>query len=294
MVDHTVPEHPLPTFLIIGAQKSATRWLRTSLGAHPDVYAVDEELSFFNIPPTFRDLGVDWYREQFAGWQGQPLVGESTPGYMMLRHDPEVVAHRIQRIVPDVRLLAVLRDPVDRANSAMVHHIVRHRLPTDVDLAGFLRAQPAEAARLELIAGGWYAASLEPFVHLFGEQLRVLLYDDLLTDPRAFYADALSHLVADTTFVPPGLDERFRSNQQARPQLEGVDRAVEMAWLAKRRLSGVPKARRGPRHLAESSRREVYELFRHDVEALEVLIDRDLSAWDPERAAGPARRTEGR
>jgi hypothetical protein len=109
---------------------------------------------------------------------------------MMLRHDPEVVAHRIQRIVPDVRLLAVLRDPVDRANSAMVHHIVRHRLPTDVDLAGFLRAQPAEAARLELIAGGWYAASLEPFVHLFGEQLRVLLYDDLLTDPRAFYADA--------------------------------------------------------------------------------------------------------
>lgn len=284
-----MPEHPLPTFLIIGAQKSATRWLRASLGAHPEVFAVDEELSFFNIPTTFRDLGVEWYRHQFAGWDGQPLVGESTPGYMMLRHDPDVVARRIRRLLPDVRLLAVLRDPVDRANSAMVHHIVRHRLPAETNLAGFLREQPAEAARLGLIDGGWYAASLEPFVQQFGEQLRVLIYDDLLDDPRRFYGDAVAHLGGDPRFEPPGLDQRYLSNQQARQREEGLDRAVQVAWLAKQRLRRVPRARRGPRVLGDAERCEVYEHFRDDVEQLEELIGRDLSAWDPTRRPVPAR-----
>src|SRR5262245_12635623 len=109
---------PLPTFLIIGAQKSATRWLRTNLGLHPDVYAVDEELWFFNdINHRFTKRGLPWYRAQYDGWSGEPLLGEATPGYMMLRHDPALVAERIGEVVPDVRLIAVLRNPVDRAQS---------------------------------------------------------------------------------------------------------------------------------------------------------------------------------
>src|ERR687892_2927024 len=145
---------PLPTFLIIGAQKSATRWLRYNLGLHPEVYVAPVELEFFNKKSRFRK-GVGWYRKQFAGralrdihpsqtrrrkrrvwrparvwwldrklgWEGQPIVGEATPGYMMWRHDARAVARRIKKIAPDVRLIAVLRNPVDRANSAMVHHI---------------------------------------------------------------------------------------------------------------------------------------------------------------------------
>ena len=68
-------EPPLPTFLIIGAQKSATRWLRFNLGLHPDVYVAPSEIEFFNNRNRYNDLGVSWYRAQFEGSAGEPIVG---------------------------------------------------------------------------------------------------------------------------------------------------------------------------------------------------------------------------
>lgn len=74
-------ELPLPTFLIIGAQKSATRWLRLNLGLHPDIFTAGREIEFFNSAKQF-DQGTSWYRQQFEGWDGERFVGEATPGYM--------------------------------------------------------------------------------------------------------------------------------------------------------------------------------------------------------------------
>src|SRR5690348_7876706 len=119
----TSREPPLPTFLIIGAQKSATRWLRYNLGLHPDVYAAETEIQFFNDGKRFNELGTDWYRAQFAPAGDATYVGEATPGYMFWRHRPAVVSDRIHSVVPDVRLIAILRNPIDRAHSAMLHHI---------------------------------------------------------------------------------------------------------------------------------------------------------------------------
>src|SRR5690349_3233083 len=113
---------PIPTFLIIGAQKSATRWLRMNLGEHPDVFAASREIEFFNSKRFERD-GVDWYRAQFDGWSGERIVGDATPGYMFWRHRPDVMAERMHETVPDVRLIAILRNPVDRAHSAVLHHV---------------------------------------------------------------------------------------------------------------------------------------------------------------------------
>src|SRR5258706_323365 len=94
---------PLPTFLIIGAQKSATRWLRLNLGLHPDVFSAATEVEFFNNGPRFRDEGTDWYRDQFSGWSGEAIAGEATPGYMFWRHGPAAVAERIAATVPEAR-----------------------------------------------------------------------------------------------------------------------------------------------------------------------------------------------
>ena len=139
---------PLPTFLIIGAQKSATRWLRLNLGLHPSVFTASRELEFFNNRERYQDLGTSWYRDQFEGWAGEAIVGEATPGYMFWRHHPEVVAERIQETLPDVRLIATLRNPIDRAQSAMVHHIEGGTLPPDSVLIDLVRATPPERDRL--------------------------------------------------------------------------------------------------------------------------------------------------
>ena len=189
-------ELPLPTFLVIGAQKCATRWLRFNLGLHPDVFAAATELSFFNNGPRFEELGVAWYRDQFEGWNGEPIIGEATPGYMFWRHRPYICRERIFEVVPDVRLIAILRNPIDRARSAMIHHIASSGLPSDSDLLELVEQTPPERDKLGLVSGGWYADSLEPYRETFGDNLLVLLHDDIKTDVHGFYRRAADHVGA--------------------------------------------------------------------------------------------------
>jgi uncharacterized protein (TIGR03086 family) len=247
------PSPPLPTFLIIGAQKSATRWLRSNLGEHPDIFAAPIEISFFN--QRFR-RGPDFYRTQFEGWQGEPIVGEATPGYMMWRHRPAKVAKRIKRTIPDVRLIALLRNPIDRANSAMVHHVTKERLPKRSKLVDLVTSKDPEDDRLGLVTGGWYGASLQPYVDLFGDQLLVFLHDDVEENPLDVYRRSLEHIGASPDFVPPELDKVVHSNQKKSPL---------------RRKSSV----------SDADQQVLWRYFKEDVERLEGLIDRELSSWDP-------------
>lgn len=253
------PAEPLPTFLIIGAQKSGTHWLRFNLGLHPDVFSANGEIWFFNNRDRYNDLGVDWYRSQFEGWAGEPIVGESTSGYLFWRHHPATVADRIKEVVPQVRLLAILRNPIDRAQSALVHHIEMGALPRDADLLQLVRATPPEHEPLGIISGGWYAASLEPYLRLFGEQVLVLLHDDISIDPRAFYAEATRHVGASPGFVPTGLEQVRHSHQEG------------------------PSAEPSRQPLTASQRSELYSYFAEDVARLEAMIGRDLSRWAPHR-----------
>jgi Sulfotransferase domain len=257
--DRDVTTPPVPTFLIIGAQKSATRWLRQNLGAHPDIYTSPYEIGFFNSPKRFETLGVEWYRAQFDGWNGEPIVGEATPGYMMLRHEPPAVADRIKRTVPDARLIAILRNPVDRANSAMVHHIKHERLHPRSTLLDLTRRPSPADDKLGLVAGGWYAASLEPFRARFGDQLLVMLHDDIRDDPGRAYEVTLHHVGATPGFVPPELDELVYSNQQG-------------------------ESARWKRDISPQDRQALHRYFCDDLRELEQMIGRDLSIWDPARS----------
>jgi hypothetical protein len=248
---------PLPTFVVIGAQKSGTRWLRWNLSKHPDVFAPSAELHFFNNREHYEDLGVDWYREQFIGWSGEPFVGEATPGYMMFRHHPGVVAARMAETIPNARLLAILRNPIDRVVSAMAHFARYEKVSPHDRVIERVRASSVEQDPLGLIAGGLYAGSLAPFRARFGEQLLVLLHDDARRDPRGVYECAVRHVGAPTGFVPTDVDEIVWSNQD--------------------------DARRYEITLEE--RLELWTYFADDVASLEVMLDRDLSSWRPSEAS---------
>jgi hypothetical protein len=221
------------------------------------VFSAPTELAFFNSRERFETLGVAGYRALFEGWAGEPIVGEATPGYMFWRHHPDVMAERIEHVVPDVRLLAILRNPVDRAQSAHVHHIEQKKLPPDSRLVELIREVPPETDPLGIVVGGWYAASLEPFRQRFGDRLLTLLHDDALDDPRGVYDRALRHIGSAPDFVPPELD-RIRFSYQ-----EGPESASERY------------------ELSLEERVEVYEYFRQDILKLEQMLGRDLSVWDP-------------
>jgi hypothetical protein len=256
---------PLPTFLIIGAQKSATRWLRTNLGTHPEVFTASREIMYFSNPVLVDEEGPSWYREQFDGWNGEPIIGEATPSYMAWTRHPHRVAPRIKQLLPDVRLIALLRNPVDRAYSAMVHHVREGRLPPDANLVELASTVTNDKDRWGVIGSSRYAANLAPFQRHFGDQLLVLLHDDLCDNPLAVFEQAVRHIGATPGFVPPSLEAVVHSNQPA------------------------GSAKRG---LGLYQRRQLFELFRDDIRTLETMIDRDLSIWDPDRAtAEPKSRT---
>ena len=246
-----------PTFVIIGAQKCATRWLRINLGHHPEIFTAGSELSFWNNGHRVEKLGLDWYRDQFEGWNGESIVGEATPGYMIWRHHPELVAQRIKDHQPDVRVIAILRNPVDRAQSALLHHIRRQRIPAKARLVDVVRERrPPESDWFCLVAGGWYAASLERYLELFGEQLLVLFHDDVAVNPTKPYQAALKHVGADPDFVPKDLSTVVFSNQRGRAGRKN--------------------------QLTAADRVELWEYFHKDVARLEGMLGVDLSRWSPE------------
>jgi hypothetical protein len=253
---------PLPRFVIVGAQKSATRWLRTNLGEHPDIFVPPSEVHFWNVAGRVKNEGLEWYRDQFDGWNGEPIVGEATPGYMIWRHHPEWVATRMKRAMPDLKLIALLRNPIDRASSALVHHIRRGRLPPDSRLVDVVRARrPPEKDRLCLVSGGWYAASLRPFLDTYGDSLLVLWQDDIGLDPTSVYESALAHVGASPDFRPEGLSKVIFSNRQD----------FGSAYV-----------------LTYEDRLELWEYFRDDVARLEKLLGVDLTRWEPRWDDPPA------
>ncbi len=241
-------KHPFPTFLIIGAQKSATRWLRVNLGKHPEIFSASRELEFFN---HHFDRGGIWYLEQFEGFAGEPHVGEATPGYMMWNERPHVTAARIDGMLPGVKLLAVLRNPIDRAESAFIHHKKYERIAPDLSILDFVHGVDPRQDEKSIISGGWYAASLAPFQARFGDRLEILLNEDVSTTPESVYQQALTFLGADPGFRPDGLGGVLFSNRK-------------------------PEQRQ---RLTREERSELKAFFDDDVASLRQMFSADFGSW---------------
>jgi hypothetical protein len=249
---------PLPTFLIVGAQKSGTRWLVRNLARHPDVYAAPGEPTFFNRD-AYPDL--DDYRNHFMEWKGESKIGEATPGYMMWRERPDRTAERIHETLPGVRLVAILRDPIERTQSAFIHHIHMGRIPPDSDLLETLRATPPAEDRYGLISGSWYGRSLRRYVDLFGDDLKVIFTDDVARDPVAAYQATKLHLGIRDEFVPDGLARVIYSNPAPPSQLDASGRR---------------------RHLTDQARAYIWSHVEEDVVDLEKMLGVDLRHWRPQ------------
>jgi hypothetical protein len=260
----------LPTFVIIGAQKSGTRWLKSNLEEHPDVFVAPGEPGYFHDPQRMRSLGPDWYRAQFAEAAGAKSVGEGTPGYMIWHHRPADIAERIDEHVPDVRVVAILRNPVDRVRSAFLHYQKWGDIPQDADLMTVVRGAAASGAidssasrefvpgwggPQTLVTGGWYGASLSPYAEAFGDRLAIVLHDDVLADPLSVYRRVLEHLDLDPSFVPRDLEAHVFTNSKRRG---GRKRAPA---------------------LTDDQREELGRFFEADLATLEALTGRDLASW---------------
>jgi len=272
----------MPTFLIIGAMKGGTTSLAMWLRAHPDVFIpAAKETHFFD---TFYGEGLDWYRRFFAGAQRYAAVGEATPGYLFW----EEAFHRMADALPDAKLIALLRNPIDRAYSQYWH-----RRQNGLESWGF-----AERVDLELSIdpdqgrryGGYLARSRYPeqldrvATRYPSESLLVLLFDDLRDDPETLFTSTCRFIGVDEHVRPPGLGVVYTRGKQKITRFdEGLDRLRTDRWVpraAARRLRS--RGRKPPQYppMDPDVRARLVQYFAPFNEALGARIGRDLSAWD--------------
>jgi hypothetical protein len=207
---------PLPNFLVIGAQKAGTTALYSYLRRHPMIMGPPwKEVSFFD---RHFWRGEAWYRGHFPNRLrvrsvgrrigADPIVGEASPSYLFHPSAPE----RAARLLPDLRVIALVRNPVDRALSHYHHEVALGREPL-----AFEEALEQEEPRMEgeldrmldpkyfshawwnftYLSRGRYADQLERWLDFVPrERLLILPSDDLLEQPSRAYAQVLAFLGA--------------------------------------------------------------------------------------------------
>jgi hypothetical protein len=182
----------LPTFLICGAQRSGTTYLWTLLRSHPDIYLPAPwwpEPKFFAVPHLFAQ-GLPAYAEHFKEAGDALAIGEKSVTYLDAPEAPE----RIARSLPDVKLIFLLRDPVERAYSHY-HYSVAHCLES-LPFVEALVWEPYRALHgpeilriarpWAYVARGHYAHHLARFYALFDPaRILVLYFEEFFADLSA-------------------------------------------------------------------------------------------------------------
>jgi hypothetical protein len=198
-VTRTPVETALPNLVVIGAKKAATTSLYHYLASHPDIWmSREKELDFFVAERNWR-RGLGWYRRQFNA--AAAVRGEASPYYTALPAHPGV-PERMARVLPDVRLVYLVRDPIERLLSH--HHMAvangrEHRPLADA---------VANLQESEYVAQGRYWMQLGPYLRHFASE-RVLVVDQhaLGGNRAAELRRIFGFLGVDPEFVSPEFAE---------------------------------------------------------------------------------------
>lgn len=280
---------PAPSFVVAGTQKAATTWLYECLNEHKEVHVPTiKELHYFcdlkYCPKSRHAKGLDWYLSQFEAGAPCTARGEFSIDYMFY---PEI-AEKLHEINPKMKILFILRDPVDRAYSAYWMHRRNH-----VDyppFSDFVRRDN------DLIERGFYYDQIQEFRKFFADnQMLTLVYEDIAKDPYAFTSQVFDFLGVDSSFRPKSALQVIAETKQFNPYLRVIvyryaarilrfPPALWM-WRMVKRVTGLKRrpSRAGfePKYskISEADRVRLIEMFKDENEKLFELIGRRISEW---------------
>lgn len=306
----------LPDFLIIGAPKAGTTSLYKYLQRHPSIFMPKKKephfFSFEGRTTGFNGPGqakfvekrvtrFEDYASLFKSADDDAVIGEASTSYLYI---PEAAA-RIKHYLPNAKIIAILRHPVDRAFSHYLHHF-RNGGET---LLNFTEAIAAEDFRQkqgwspfwQYTAIGFYYQHLKRYFDLFGsESIKICLYDDFASDSSKVIQDIFSFVGARPDLYGLGMDETRYNPSTIRVEYRSpfvhrlIHRESQLKTLARELLpSGVRNrirnylSERNKVHvekpykptLSATVRAELTKKYRQDIMSLQKLINRDLTHW---------------
>ena len=290
----------LPTFLIIGVEKSGTTSIFNYLKQHPQVYMSPIKETNF-LERDWEDARnknkakvatLEAYSNLFQDATEEIAIGEASPNYLFYY---QTSIPRIEKYLPDAKTIAILRDPVQRAYSDYLMHI---RDAINFGKVKSLAEQAKFSAQSSFtIRKGFYSEPVKHFFEKFGrDRVKIYLYDDLCQDSQALMQDIYRFL---------GVDDRFQADTSKRSQKAAVPRNIAFNRLIKTqnpvrsaiapvlKLVFSQKMRDDIRRtlvrlnskdkeaipLTFEEKQLLQDLYRDDILKLQDLLQRDLSAW---------------
>lgn len=300
----------LPTFLVIGTAKASTTSLYHYLRQHPQVFMpAKKEMHFFSSrphplgqhvvdPPVDPDdshrhiVDAAEYEAFFDSADGKAAVGEASPTYIYF----SAAAHNIKQTIPQAKIIALLRNPADRAYSAWSHLVRDEAEPLSFEEA--LEQEPDRIAQgapsfYHYRAWGYYHEQLKLYYELFDrEQIRVYLQSDLTRDPDRVFPDLFSFLGVDESFRPDTsvvhnlsglpknrawhkfLTEAIHRNPVVNVLKRPIPQDTYRRWVTTLKNRNLVKTTMAP-----ATRAALLEGYRDDIAACEALLGRSLQHW---------------
>lgn len=278
---------PLPNFLIAGFGKSGTTALWHYLNHHPDIFlSPEKEVRFFTNPEGDPKKignyakGLTWYENFFTKHRGEKMIGEATPMYLS---NPDSLT-LIKKDLPTIKLIILLRDPVERLYSGFLH-AMRDGKKHD----SFL-----DYARQKYSHRNMYKDDLKrAFSLLPREQILILLTEDLKQHSQKTVKGTLEFLGVNPNFDITPYQKRYNPHQVpkniklhrllVRLNKQSIKLLPPSLYL---RLKGLKRKIRDLTSKTEKSqpldpeiRRQLIHLFEEDIAYVEQLLNRDLKHW---------------
>jgi hypothetical protein len=284
----------LPNFLIIGAAKAGTTSLYRYLARHPEIFmSRPKELKFF-VEEHNWSRGVEWYEQQFTGAGDAIARGEASTHYTAYPHFGGV-PRRIADVIPDTRLIYVIRQPIDRMIS---HYWMRVR-------QGKERERSIERALLtdeRYVDSSRYSMQIEQYLEYFRlDRLMIIISDDLRTSRGPTLQRVCRFLGVDPRKMPVDVDieyntARSKSSRAIRPSartaLQTIRRIPGIVRLSAMAPPGLKmKVGRSITHpavttdfvvvrsISANARRELETRLRPDITRLGRYIEADFDGW---------------
>jgi hypothetical protein len=269
-----------PDFIVAGVRRCGTTWLHRCLGEHPGIAlpTATKELFFFD---RNWDRGIAWYERYFDACPPGKIYGEASPSYFYASEAPS----RIASVVPDAKLIFVLRNPLERVIS--LYHHMRVSGDLNVDLVEALKTNA------ELVDEGFYAKHLERFRAIFApERIFVLVQEDVA---QTGLAPLFAFLGVQPDFQPPSLNQRINERREARSELpvraavrlsrtlhhSGLHRVVTAAKALGADRLFVRRRSLAKAGAAAGIADRVHALYDADTDRLGHILGRDLGqVWD--------------